>query len=80
MADISAAGRFGQFDDHVRIDLASLERGMIIGIATGIADKGKKEENQDYRNGTAKVRFLHCDGQHHVGLHVEAVGKRAHGS
>jgi hypothetical protein len=75
---IRAAGRFRHFNDHVRIDFATLEGCVIVSIATGVCDERDEEEDQDPGHGAAKVRFHHGVGQHHVGLHVEAVREGPH--
>lgn len=44
---VRTAGRFRQFDDHVRIDFATLERSMIVGIAHSIGYERNKEAEEN---------------------------------
>jgi hypothetical protein len=55
--NVRATGRFRQLDNHVRIYLAALERGVVVGIAARISDEAGEECNEDQRHRAAEVRF-----------------------
>lgn len=72
---IRPAGRFRQFDDHIRIDAAPAHGGVIVGVTHGISDEADEKEDENKRDCRAHVPIGEDHNQHAIGLDVKGDAK-----